>query len=161
MIKQTKWVCAQRRLRSAWDSTQSDQSSPCAQWVAKDSSCLRIPAVFMRTVKTLLRLGRPDLSLRWAHTHFVGFDISRLKYTIFFSFLCYIRNAQWLPAKTFKTQPQHDKTNKMTCAASKDFSRMKIIWRDKNISRASCGRSSYPPSFMPVRAGPWQQNLRL
>ena len=31
--KPTKWVCAQRRLRSAWASTQSDQ---CAQWVAKD-----------------------------------------------------------------------------------------------------------------------------
>ena len=36
------------------------------------------------------------------------------------------------------------------------FSRLKIIWRDRNISLASylllklrwCGRSSYPPSFM-------------
>ena len=27
MTKPTKWVCAQRRLRSAWASTQSDQSS--------------------------------------------------------------------------------------------------------------------------------------
>ena len=27
MTKQTKWVCAQRRLRSAWASAQSDQSS--------------------------------------------------------------------------------------------------------------------------------------
>ena len=31
-------MCAQRRLRSAWASAQSDQSSLCAQWVAKDQS---------------------------------------------------------------------------------------------------------------------------
>ena len=36
MKKPTKWVCAQRRLRSAWASAQSDQSSLSAQWVAKD-----------------------------------------------------------------------------------------------------------------------------
>ena len=42
------------------------------------------------------------------------------------------------------------------------LSRLKIIWRDKNISlqlRLSwCGRSSYLPSFMPVRT--WQQKSR-
>ena len=40
----------------------------------------------MRTAKTLIRLGRcpgwadaqADPSLRWAHTHFVGFVMSRL-----------------------------------------------------------------------------------
>ena len=34
----------------------------------------------MRTAKTLTRLGgsQADLSLRWAHTHFVGFDMSWL-----------------------------------------------------------------------------------
>ena len=36
MTKPTKWLCAQRRLRSAWASAQSDQSSLCAQWVAQD-----------------------------------------------------------------------------------------------------------------------------
>ena len=36
MIKPAKWVCAQKKLRSAWASTQSDQSSLCARWVAKD-----------------------------------------------------------------------------------------------------------------------------
>ena len=40
MTKPTKWMCAQRRLRSAWASAQSDQSSLCAQWVAKDPSFL-------------------------------------------------------------------------------------------------------------------------
>ena len=29
MTKQTKWLCAQRRLRSAWVSAQSDQSLRC------------------------------------------------------------------------------------------------------------------------------------
>ena len=36
VTKPTKWLCAQRRLRSTWASVQSDQSSLCAQWVAKD-----------------------------------------------------------------------------------------------------------------------------
>ena len=40
MTKPTKWLWAQRRLGSAWASTQSDQSSLCAQWVAKDPSFL-------------------------------------------------------------------------------------------------------------------------
>ena len=37
----------------------------------------------MRTAKTLIRLGgsQVDLSLRWAHTHFIGFVMSRLIYT--------------------------------------------------------------------------------
>ena len=33
---QQNGMCAQRRLRSAWASAQSDQSSLCGQWVAKD-----------------------------------------------------------------------------------------------------------------------------
>ena len=40
MTKQTKRMCAQSRLRSAWASTQFDQSSLCAQWVAKDPNFL-------------------------------------------------------------------------------------------------------------------------
>ena len=34
----------------------------------------------MQTAKTLIRLGdaQADLSFRWAHTHFVGFVMSRL-----------------------------------------------------------------------------------
>ena len=40
ITKPTKWVYTQRRLRSAWASTESDQSSMCTQWVAKDISFL-------------------------------------------------------------------------------------------------------------------------
>ena len=37
---QQSGICAQRRLRSAWASAKSDQSSLCTQWVAKDPSFL-------------------------------------------------------------------------------------------------------------------------
>ena len=52
MTKQTKWVCAQRRLRSACASAQSDQSLCCPHeeslgpWLSIE-----------RTAKTLIRLG--------------------------------------------------------------------------------------------------------
>ena len=50
--KPTKWVCAQRRLRSAWASTRSDQSLRCALngWPSTQG-------FFMRTATTLIRLG--------------------------------------------------------------------------------------------------------
>ena len=54
MTKPTKWVCAQRRLRSAWASAQSDQSLRCPQTLWETLS----PSLpFERTVKTLIRLG--------------------------------------------------------------------------------------------------------
>ena len=44
------------------------------------------------------------------------------------------------------------------------LSKLKLIWRDRTsrlLLRLSwCGRSSYLPSFMPVRAGPWKQKSR-
>ena len=56
MTKPTKWLCALRRLRLAWAS-------------AKVSSCRR----------RRHWSDWADLSLRWGHTHFVGFVMSRLK----------------------------------------------------------------------------------
>ena len=47
MTKPTKWVCAQRRLRSAWASAQSDQSLRCAL-----NGQLKTQAFFMWTAKT-------------------------------------------------------------------------------------------------------------
>ena len=72
MTKPTKWLCAQQRLRSAWASAQSDQSSLCTQWVAKDPS--------FRHADRGNALA--DLSLRWAHTHFVGFVMSQLRWLL-------------------------------------------------------------------------------
>ena len=74
MTKPTKWLCAQRRLRSAWASAQSDQSSLCAQWG------LRTQAFFMQL--SSCRQGglwsdwadaQADLSLCWPHMPFCWF----------------------------------------------------------------------------------------
>ena len=62
-------MCAQRRLRSAWASAQSDQSSLCTQWVAKDPSFLHTDSEDWPDWAD----AQADLSLHWAHTHFVGF----------------------------------------------------------------------------------------
>ena len=45
-------LCAQQKLRSAWESTQSDQSLDCVL-----NEYLRDQGFFMQTVKTLIRLG--------------------------------------------------------------------------------------------------------
>ena len=45
-------MCAQRRVRSAWTSAQSDQSLRCAL-----NGYLRTQGFYMRTAKTLVRLG--------------------------------------------------------------------------------------------------------
>ena len=50
-VHPAKTQITQRRLRSAWASPQSDQSLLCAQWV------VRAQGFFMRTAKTLIRLG--------------------------------------------------------------------------------------------------------
>ena len=52
MTKPTKWMCAQRRLRSAWASAQPDQSLRCAL-----NGSLSTQAFFMWTAKPLIRLG--------------------------------------------------------------------------------------------------------
>ena len=75
MTKPTKWVCTQQRLRSAWASAQSDQSSPCTQWVARDPSFLHADS------EDADQTGRtPRLIWVFAgHTcHFVGFVMRQL-----------------------------------------------------------------------------------
>ena len=80
MTKPTKWMCAQRRLRSAWASAQSDQSLRCAL-----NGWLRTQGFFMQTAKTL----------HWEHTHFVGFVMSWLIYIFFLALLFGIQYSQW------------------------------------------------------------------
>ena len=72
-------MCAQRRLRSAWASAQSDQSSLCAQWVVKNPSFLHVDSEYSDQTWRMHRLiwvfaGRT--------CHFVGFVVRRL--TCFF-----------------------------------------------------------------------------
>ena len=73
-----------------WTATWQNQQSVCAP--SKDSDQSGHPLPIEHTAKTLIRLGacpdwsadwahaQTDLSLRWAHTHFVGFVMSRLNF---------------------------------------------------------------------------------
>ena len=74
---QQSGMCAQRRLRSAWASSQSDQSSLSAwrklgslvnHWARSEDWSDWADA-------------QADQSLRWPHSHFVGFVMRQLKYS--------------------------------------------------------------------------------
>ena len=74
MTKPTKWLCAQRRqiglgIRLVWL-----EFSLWAHWVAKNPSFLHADIEDWSDWAD----AQADLSLRWAHTHFVGFVMSRL-----------------------------------------------------------------------------------
>ena len=70
MIKPTKWVCAQRRLRSAWAS-----ESSLSAW--RKLGSLATYSVHSEDWLDWVD-AQAHLSLRWAHTHFVGFVMSWL-----------------------------------------------------------------------------------
>ena len=77
VTKPAKWQCAQRRLRSAWASAQSDQRLRFAlsgQWVAKDPSFLHANNEYS---------DQADLSLRLAHNHIIAFVMRRLMLILF------------------------------------------------------------------------------
>ena len=61
-------MCAQRRLRSAWASVKSDQSSLCTQWVAKNPRFLHADSEDYQTVD-----AQTDWSLHWAQSLFCWF----------------------------------------------------------------------------------------
>ena len=65
MTKPTKWVCAQRRFRSAWASAQSDQSSLSA---------------WRKLGSLTTHWAHSEHWSDWAHSHFVGFGMMRLKW---------------------------------------------------------------------------------
>ena len=71
---QQNYICAQRRLRSAWASAQSDQSLRCPHEETLDS-WLHIGRIVMTD-----QTGR---SLRWWHWTFVGFVMLWLIYKTF------------------------------------------------------------------------------
>ena len=76
MTKPTKW-CAQRRLRSAWASAQSDQSSLCTRWVAKDPS---FPHADSEDSDQTGRMPRLIWVFAGRTCHFVGFVMRQLKW---------------------------------------------------------------------------------
>ena len=74
MTKPTKWLHARRRLRSAWASAQSDQSSLSA---CRKLRVLSYPLSAQRRLWSDWADAQADLlSLRWAHRHFFGFVMS-------------------------------------------------------------------------------------
>ena len=79
MTKPTKWVCVQRRLRSAWAFAKSDQS---LRFRMKKAWVLSYPLIAHRRLWSDWADVQADLSLRWAQSYFVGFVRSRL---IFFN----------------------------------------------------------------------------
>ena len=76
----------------------------------------------MRTAKTLIRLGgcpgdaQADLSLRWAHSHFVGFVMSRL-----FCLQEFDLDATPITIQNneFENEPPHDKINNVAVRPAK------------------------------------------
>ena len=72
---QQNGMCAQRRLRPAWASVQSDQSSLCAQWVAKDPSFLHADS---EDSDQTGRMPRLIWVFAGGTCHFVGFVTMRL-----------------------------------------------------------------------------------
>ena len=82
-------------LRPAKTQINSDQSLRCAL-----KGSLRTQAFFMRTAKTLIRYA--DLSLRWAHSHFVGFDMGWLISSsdpIWFAKFLEVESSNWSSSK--------------------------------------------------------------
>ena len=77
MTKPTMWLCAPRRLRSAWASTQSDQSLRCLH---KKAWVFSYPLSAQRRLWSDWADAQADLSLPWTHTHFVGFVTRWLKW---------------------------------------------------------------------------------
>ena len=75
VTKPTKWMCAQRSLRSAWASVQSDQSLRCPHEESLDP---KLPTEC--TAKALIRLGGCSgwFESSLGHSHFVGFVMRRL-----------------------------------------------------------------------------------
>ena len=73
VTKPTKWLCAQRRLRSAWASAQSDQS---LRHLHEKPWVLSYPLTAQRRLRSDWADAQTDPSLCWAHRHFVGFVMS-------------------------------------------------------------------------------------
>ena len=91
MTKPTKWVCAQRRLRSAWASAQSDQSLRCAF-----NGELRTQA--------LIRLGRcqADLSPRCPFFFRSLYIFRRYCWRKMYSFYSFRRGSEEFRRKMYK-----------------------------------------------------------
>ena len=75
MTKSTKCMCAQRRLRSAWASSQSI-SQLCSKWEAKDASFFRVDSEDSdQTWRSLRKAHMPFCRFCHTLTQFLIFDM--------------------------------------------------------------------------------------
>ena len=74
MEKPTKWHVRLAKTKISWASAQSDQSSMCAHWVAKEPSFLHADSEDSDQTGWMPRL----ICLSWVHMPFVGFVMSWL-----------------------------------------------------------------------------------
>ena len=80
MTKPTKWL-RPAKIRISLGICPVSESSLCAQWVAKVPSFLHADS----EVWSDWADAQADLSLRWAHSHFVGFVMTRLTWIMVLS----------------------------------------------------------------------------
>ena len=78
MTKPRKWLCTHWRLGSAWASAQSDQSSLSAWWKLGPLATHWAHSKDSDQLWSDWADAQADLSLHWAHSHFVGFVMRRL-----------------------------------------------------------------------------------
>ena len=100
MTKPTKWVCAKRRLRSAWASAQSDQSLRCPH---EERLGPYLP--IKRTAETLIRQGECP-----------GWSVFAWR-TLILLVLSWGGSCRYLKSLIF--EPPHDKTNKVRVRPAK------------------------------------------
>ena len=85
MTKPTKWLCAQRRLRSAGH-------PPSLIWVFAVRMMKAWTLSYQLSAQQRLwsdwANAQADLSLRWAHSHFVDFVMSRLILYPYVDYIC-------------------------------------------------------------------------
>ena len=99
MTKPTKWLCAQRCLRSAWAFAQPDQSHRCPH---EETSGAELPVEC--TAKTLIRLGGCP---GWSE-----FSLGAQIISLVLSW----DGSNCILRQPIIFDPEYDKTNKMACA---------------------------------------------
>ena len=113
MTKPTKWVCAQRRLRSAWASAQSDQSLLCPH---EERLGLSYP---LSTRRRLIRLGGcPGWSESSLGAHSLCWFCHVAAQILFIS--C-DSEFSFRSGPPIEFEPGHSKTYKMKCAPSEGW----------------------------------------
>ena len=114
---QQNWMCAQRRLRSAWATARSDQSSLSA-WRKLGSLAIHW-AHSKDSDQTGRTPGWPESSL--GSHHFVGFVVR---------WLIYIR---FIIATDLENEQRHDKTNKMSVRPAKISLGIRTVWSESSL----------------------------